>query len=162
MSGTDTSFTFEQPIYEHKPLSVEFLNVVGKDLASLVKRWQTTYEQIPGQKLEETPVSDFVLDVLATIEDRCKGTYSDIRKRINKYFDDLWSKGIKFVGVKDVRKHFTDDEIKSFMTYNLPKGWDHGGISSVQMTYEFMEKNFDDLIRLANGSLIHYFFYQRS
>lgn len=159
MSGAESSFSFENPRYEQSLLSQELLTAMGKDLASLVKQWQTKYEQIEGQKLSETHVKDFVFDVIATIEDRCKGTYPDIRNRVTRFFNELWSKGIKFIKVADVRKDFTDEEIRCFMTYNLPKGWDHGGISSSQMNYKWMETNFDNLIRLQNGSLIQYFAY---
>lgn len=158
---SDTTFTFEEPRYEETPLSQTLLENLGKDLSSLVKQWQTEYEQHPGQKLELTNVSDFVLDVIATIEERCKGITPAIKRRVVKYFETLQSQGITLVHVKEVRKFFTDEEIRHFMTHNLPKGWDHSGPSNVQMTYEWMEQNFDDLIRLSNGSLIHYFFYQR-
>lgn len=154
-----TTFSFEDESYQRTLLSQQLLTNLGKDLASLVKRWENDYEKIEGQKLDQTPIGDFVLDVIATIEERCKGIYPDIKHRITKYFESLQSKGTKFVGVKDVRKIFTDEEIRHFMSWNLPKGWDHGGPSSVQMTYEWMEKNFDDIIRLESGNLIHYFYF---
>ena len=106
------------------------LNDVLSDIA-------TNLEEIANGPIRKTPIFQF----LEEFEQKCRSENRDTA----------------LVQVSELRPKFTDEEIRS-LTWELPTGWDHDGLSSCYMNYEWMEKNFDQLIKMQNGSITKYFF----